>query len=253
MLSQAVAFNMFLSFFPMMLIALALVSSLLGGKGGRELVERLTHILPPGTQNVVTDYFLRREARPWHWALIGWGGTLLGGSQVMKLIMEGVHLIYGDGERHSFFARQIRGLFLLCITLAPWLVAVGLSVFGRPLRQWMIHEFGRSVFVRGLWNILFPAAAILLAMLVLTVIYRVSRPHTPDWRDVLPGAALATVLWWSVNSLFGIYVRKMHYGLVYGGLASAIGLMVWMQLSAVIVFFGAAWNAERAAPSRGSR
>jgi len=31
---------------------------------------------------------------------------------------------------------------------------------------------------------------------------------------------------------------------VYGGLAAVIGLMVWMQLSAVIVFLGAAWNAE---------
>jgi len=33
---------------------------------------------------------------------------------------------------------------------------------------------------------------------------------------------------------------------VYGGLAAVIGLLVWMQISAVIVFFGAAWNAEAA-------
>jgi uncharacterized BrkB/YihY/UPF0761 family membrane protein len=46
--------------------------------------------------------------------------------------------------------------------------------------------------------------------------------------------------------LFGIYVRKMNYGLVFGGLAAAIGLMAWMELSAIIVFLGAAWNAESA-------
>jgi uncharacterized BrkB/YihY/UPF0761 family membrane protein len=33
---------------------------------------------------------------------------------------------------------------------------------------------------------------------------------------------------------------------VYGGLAAVIGLLVWMQISAIIVFFGAAWNAESA-------
>jgi len=31
---------------------------------------------------------------------------------------------------------------------------------------------------------------------------------------------------------------------VYGGLAAVIGLLIWMQISAVIVFLGAAWNAE---------
>jgi len=33
---------------------------------------------------------------------------------------------------------------------------------------------------------------------------------------------------------------------VYGGLAAVIGLMIWMQISTVIVFLGAAWNAEEA-------
>ena len=47
--------------------------------------------------------------------------------------------------------------------------------------------------------------------------------------------------------LFGIYVRKTQYGPVYGGLAAAIGLMVWMEFSAMIAFLGAAWNAESAA------
>jgi uncharacterized BrkB/YihY/UPF0761 family membrane protein len=34
------------------------------------------------------------------------------------------------------------------------------------------------------------------------------------------------------------------YNVVYGGLAAVIGLLIWMQISAVIVFLGAAWNAE---------
>jgi uncharacterized BrkB/YihY/UPF0761 family membrane protein len=36
----------------------------------------------------------------------------------------------------------------------------------------------------------------------------------------------------------------MHYGPIYGGLAAVFGLMVWMEFSAMIVFLGAAWNAE---------
>jgi uncharacterized BrkB/YihY/UPF0761 family membrane protein len=49
-----------------------------------------------------------------------------------------------------------------------------------------------------------------------------------------------------VDVLFGVYVRRVSYGVVYGGLAAVIGLIIWMQLSAVIIFLGAAWNAELA-------
>jgi uncharacterized BrkB/YihY/UPF0761 family membrane protein len=31
---------------------------------------------------------------------------------------------------------------------------------------------------------------------------------------------------------------------VYSGLAAAIGLMAWMEISATLVFVGAAWNFE---------
>ena len=60
----------------------------------------------------------------------------------------------------------------------------------------------------------------------------------------MPGAVAAAILWWGLNFLFGIYVRKTQYGPVYSGLAAAIGLMVWMEFSAMLIFLGAAWNAE---------
>ena len=94
-----------------------------------------------------------------------------------------------------------------------------------------------------------PVLAMILAVVVLALIHRVARPAATTWSSVLPGVAVATILWWGVNLLFGIYVRKMPYGLVYGGVAAAIGVMVWMEFSAMIVFLGAAWNAESAARS----
>jgi membrane protein len=56
-----------------------------------------------------------------------------------------------------------------------------------------------------------------------------------------------------VDVLFGVYVRRVPYGVVYGGLAAVIGLIIWMQLSAVIIFLGAAWNAELAEGRRRAR
>ena len=247
MISQAVAFNMFLAFFPMLLVFLGILSSNVKTREAvLDVVQNLNALLPSVSRQVVVDFLLPRKAHPWNWALLGWGGTVLAGSQVMKLLMEGIQIIHADKDEHSFLGRQFRGFVLLLMTLVPFLVVVLLTVFGSPLRKWTIREYGRSGLVSGFWTVLFPVIAMLLAMVVLAVIYRVAHPVTRGWREVLPGAAAATLAWWTVNSLFGIYVRKMHYSLVYGGLAAAIGLMAWMQLSAVIVFLGAAWNAEAA-------
>jgi membrane protein len=246
MIAQAIAFNVFLAFFPTLLLAVGFASSWIGSKTATlDAIRDFTEFLPPGSQAVVGDFLVRRGLDIWKYALVGAVGTLVGGSQVMKLLMQGIHLIYGDEERMGFLHRQLRGLLLLLITIAPILVAGILGVFGRPLRHWLADELGTRVPVHGVWLVFFPVVAMLLAMLALTVIYWVARPQEKHLSNVLPGAALATALWWVVNALFGFYVRRMPSNVVYGGLAAVIGLLIWMQISAVIVFLGASWNAER--------
>lgn len=253
MISQAIAFNVFLAFFPTLLFAVGFASGWLGTKTATlDAIKDFVSFLPPGSQGIVADFLTRRGSDVLKYAILGWAGMLLGGSQVMKLLMDGIHLIYGDEERIGFIHRQLRGLLLLLITMAPILIAGILGVFGRQLRTWLSEEFGRQMPVHFLWLMFFPAVAMTLAMLALTVIYWVARPKEESLRNVLPGAAAATLLWWVVNAGFGFYIRRVPYSLVYGGLAAVIGLLIWMQISAVVVFLGAAWNAELAAERRRS-
>jgi membrane protein len=246
-ISQAIAFNLFLAFFPTLLIAVALATSRIGGKTSLfDLIADFTQFLPPGSQTIVSEFLVKRGPDAWKIAALGWTGTLLAGSQVMKLVMQGIHTIYGDTVKLGFLHRQVRGLLLLLATIAPLLGAAILGVLGKPLRRWIAHEIGKHAILQGWWNVFFPAMAVVLAMMALTVIYRVARPQEESMRNVLPGAMVATLLWWLVDVLFGIYVRRVPYGVVYGGLAAVIGLIIWMQLSAVIIFLGAAWNAELA-------
>ena len=246
--AQAVAFNMFLAFFPMLLLALGVLTSTVQLRAGvHEMVVRLREVLPPGTHQVLANFLMRQGTHPWRWILVGLGGTLLAGTQVMRLLMDGFHMTYGDPQRPGFWSRQARALLLLIATFVPWLAIVFLTVFGKQVRNWMIRHFGLPALFRGLWAVLFSAVVLAIAILVLATVYRVGRPGARGWREVLPGAAAATVLWWGANSAFGAYVRHMPYGLVSGGLAAFIGLMLWMQLTALIVLFGAALNAELAA------
>jgi membrane protein len=247
MISQAVAYNLFLAFFPTLLIAVGFATSPIGDRTNLfDMISDLTRLLPPGSQQIVSEFLIKRGPQAWKWALVGWGGTVLAGSQVMRLLMEGIHTIYGDHERPTYLHRQLRSLALLLLTIAPLLLAAILGVFGRPLRHWIAHGLVKNNSIQTLWGFFFHGTAILLAMVSLTVIYRVARPKESRLRNVLPGAMVATLLWWIADIGFGFYVRRVPYNVVYGGLAAVIGLLIWMQLSAVIIFLGAAWNAELA-------
>lgn len=244
-LSQAIAFNMFLAFFPLLLLLLGVLSGTpLFHDALSEIPTRLVTILPPGSSSVVVEYFVRQTAHPWRWIALGLSGTIIAGIQVMIGYMEGFRVIEGDLLQPGYWRRQLRALLLLCVTIVPMMIVMILTVFAKQLSSWRFFQTGSPHLTRGIDWACYALAIFVLAMVVLVSLYRLGRPGHASYRALLPGALVSTVLWWVTDLSFGWYVRKMPYDVIYRGLASAIGLLVWMFLTAVIVLLGAAYNAE---------
>ena len=106
---------------------------------------------------------------------------------------------------------MLRATILLSLTAAPFLAVVVLTVFGKQARGWLIKRIGLSTLIHALGFAAYMAIVFLLAMCVLVVMYRFGRPGERSYREVLPGALVATVLWWAADISFGFYVRKMPY------------------------------------------
>src|SRR5262249_40355295 len=67
----------------------------------------------------------------------------------------------------------------------------------------------------------------------------------PQWRWVSWGSGFAAVAWLVLSLLFTWYAANFgSYNKTYGTLGAAIGLMVWMWLSTVVVLMGAELDAE---------
>lgn len=245
-ITEAVAFNMFLAFFPILLLGLGILH---GTKWGAAAVLqmwfRLQIILPPESANLVGAYLGRHGASARDWIVVGSLGTLLVGMRLMNALMLGLHAVSNDDNIPSFASRQWRSVVLLCLTIFPWLTVVILTILGAETRRWM-NDTGRTLLgLRFALAAGYLAFVFVLGVVVLMAVYRIGRPRHRSWREVLPGAALATVLWWAVDFIFGTYVRHMPYDVVYGGVAAAIGLLVWMYLTTIVVLLGEAYNAER--------
>ena len=137
---------------------------------------------------------------------------------MMKLLMEGFRTVYGDQNQLGPVSRHVRALLLLTATILPSILIVNLVVFGRQVRNRMLHISSMPVFIRLTWSALYIVVSLLIALVVLTVIYRVGRPGHHGLKAHLPGAEVATVLWWVVSIALGFYLRTVPYSLIYGRL-----------------------------------
>jgi membrane protein len=89
----------------------------------------------------------------------------------------------------------------------------------------------------------FPVALFLLAV-VLSLVYRFGPNAKQRFRSVVLGAALAVVLWAISSVGFSFYLANFaNYGVTYGSLGAAVGLLLYLYLSASVVLLGAEVNA----------
>jgi membrane protein len=101
-----------------------------------------------------------------------------------------------------------------------------------------------GAYILLLWTVLRWLIAIGTSIAVMLLIYLNAVPRTQRWHSVLPGAALATAVWFPATLVFGWYVSHFaEYSLLYGSLATAIVLLIWMYILSIIVLIGAEFNA----------
>ncbi len=85
-----------------------------------------------------------------------------------------------------------------------------------------------------------------LAVVGLAAAYRyLPCPREPRWQWLSVGSVAAAVAWLVNSLLFSWYIANFgHYNVTYGSLGAAVGMMMWMWISMVVILVGAQLNAE---------
>jgi len=66
-----------------------------------------------------------------------------------------------------------------------------------------------------------------------------------SWVKTLPGAVVATAMWFLTTLAFGLYVTRVaDYSAVYGSLGAGIALLFWLYIVFLSVLCGAEFNAQ---------
>jgi membrane protein len=87
-----------------------------------------------------------------------------------------------------------------------------------------------------------------LSLVVTTLLFGLIYKFLPDaiirWRDVGIGAFITAALFILGKYLIALYIAKSNPGSAFGAAGSAIVLLVWVNYSSLIIFFGAEFTQE---------
>jgi membrane protein len=119
--------------------------------------------------------------------------------------------------------------FLLIVSLA---VSAGLSAFGERLNA--ILPFGEVIAIA-----LNTIISLVLLAILFAAIYKVLPDRHLQWRDVLVGAAITSLMFVIGKTLIGWYLGSSAVGSAYGAAGSLIILLFWVYYSVQIFLLGA--------------
>jgi len=251
--AKAVAYSAVLAFFPVLTTLAAILVQAEAQAVSRTIVRLLYDVVPPGTDEVVQTLFVVHGQKP-KWLLVGaivlaaWAAS----GAVMSLI-EGFRAVYGVAQGRPFVRERLIAIGLVFTSALPVIAASVLIVFGRRLERDVVTRIGLThdgadltgwILLGGqALRFLIAVGAIVVASAVL---YYAGPNRKQSFRQVLPGALLATILWLLTTLGFGWYVSHVsNYNVLYGSVGAGLALLVWMYLLAVILLFGCEFNAER--------
>ena len=246
--AKAAAYSSILTLFPAFLVMASIVGvSQQADAFTREISLVIGKVLPAGTTSLALAYFNTSKIRPVHVIVSASLVMLTAASGVLVSWMSAFRQAYGiQGNPWGFWKERAMAFLLIPIAAIPMGFATILVAFGNQFQNWLalhtLYELRVAVLLvwtGGRWTI-----GMLTSVAVIALIYHLAIPRTQSWRRVLPGAMLATVLWFAATLCFGWYVTNYaNYAVIYGSLAAVIALLVWLYLVSIVVLIGAEFNA----------
>ena len=179
--------------------------------------------------------------------IVGIAAALWTASGYVGAFMRASNVIYEVEEGRSIVKlRPLQMLVTLLLVLLLALVLVALVLTG-PLADAVGSAVGLGSAAVTAWDIAkWPVLVAVVVVMIALLYYASPNAKLRGVKSILPGAALAVVVWLIASAGFAFYVANFgSYDKTYGALGGVVIFLVWVWLTNVAMLLGAELNAER--------
>lgn len=240
--AAALAYYLLFMIFPLLIF----LSSLLGllELDISSIIQGLTPLLPTGVVDVIESYlsYVREtSSRAMLW--FGLVFTIYFPMRAADCLMTAVRRAYHlprPKNQIVYMAKVLLYTVFLLVTIA---LTLALATVGRAALEFA----GRFVVVPEafieLWTDLRFLVLGGVMFAAVGLLYAAAQDGRQPARNIVPGVLAALVGWMVVSAAFSFYVENFaNYTAIYGALGTVIVLMMWLNLTALMLIMGAEIN-----------
>ena len=234
--AAAIAYYGLLSLFPLLLFLVFLGSQFLESEEAQiALNESLTEFIPAASETVQQEVDQTIDVRG-SIGLIGGIGLLWSASTLFNQMTTSLNVIWGASPR-PFWRRRLVALISVLTIAILFILSIASSALavipwsddGTGIWQWINFSVGLGITILLFW-----------------LLYHGIPNISVSAKASLGGAFFSSILWQGAKTIFAWYLASglTNYGAIYGSLASVIALILWVYISALILFLGAEFGAS---------
>ncbi|SEL61677.1 membrane protein [Stigmatella aurantiaca] len=246
--AAALTFYGVLSFFPFLLLLVALAGLVIPPAQVQALIGELGREVPAAFRQLPSEQLAKLTAGP-SIGLLTFSAlaAVWSAAAGVASLITALNTAYGVKESRPRWKVYGIALWMMLagalLALLAGLVAVAAPALATRLGQPWVALVG--------WLRL-PLAAMLM-MLLWTALYSVLPDVRHKFKFITPGSVVGVLVWLAASLGFSFYVSHFStFGITYGALGGIIVLLLWMWISALALMLGAELNAVLARRSHAS-
>ena len=229
-----------LSFFPLLLSALNLLSYL---SLSTDAITRLSSFFPDNFSGTLTN-IIEDMVRQRNVAVISISTltTIWAASRGIEAILRGLHRIY-QTPSHTPFKLKVLSVIFYFFLIAALIVSFASGIMGETIAKYVFSSFGPGHIAIFFWQYIRRILEVLLLIAVFLLLNRFVTGRYYTLRQLIPGVSLSAGGWVVLSLGFSIYLRfANNYSVIYGSLAGIMLFLLWIYWAAAILLLGAALN-----------
>jgi membrane protein len=236
--------------FPAILVLIGLADEFLGRMNLRGIVvQTAIDLFPfPGSRQFLSTN-LRDLTNPSTTVVLSCAVVVLWSSSLIFTFIEGsINRAWGVPNQKSFWESRLRSFSFMVLGGASLLISSISTVIVTAMSTRATARIPASPkasnFIGWFWSLVLIGTGLLIAVLVFTLVYKIT-PHCKVlWKEAISGAIATTIMWEIGAFIFVKLVQFFDYQKVYGRMGAVILVLTWVYTSSLIMLFGANLSAQ---------